>query len=144
MKNLLIPIFVILSSCKSVQHADGETDSGKKAVDCVLDLLPKTVDYENEIENYISIYKDTVIELEYKINGLNKYKTILDLRKAERFVWLLELGVVESDSLLIHCITPTKSVDSEFIVENCEIEIQITDYDKRGEPITTSIKMVKI
>ena len=86
-------------------------------MNCVLDNLTKTINYKNEIRKYTSIYKDTIIEFEVFESDSVKYQTILELNKSERFLWLLANGKINTDSLLIDCVSTTKWVESKFRLE---------------------------
>src|SRR5690606_39507856 len=106
--------------------------------------LPRTTDYANQIEHYRSIYKDTIIEIESVQIGPHHYKSLLDLKKSERYIYLVSTKESAPDSLLIHCLTPLKSVDATFNWVHCEIELETSEFDKNGTPIFTNYQTVHL
>jgi hypothetical protein len=135
MKKYLVFTFLIVLGCKTIQPNRNQLSEAKENIDCVLSFLAKTQDYENQIDTYRSVYHDTIIEIESKDFGANQYKTILNLRSEEYYLWLLRIKYTNVDSLLIHCITASKSVDSDFDFENCKIQVETNEYDEIGNPI---------
>ena len=111
---------------------------------CVLTNLPETVGYESKMESYTSIYKDTIFEIESLKNGMEAYSANIELKSSERYLWLIKESEKGVDSLLIHCLTPLKSVDSNFIFEDCEIEAEITEFDDFGNPVVSRFETIKM
>lgn len=143
MRNFLILLTIILASCKTSQPSV-DIPQTNEVTGCILNKLPKMVDYENQIEKYTSIYKDTIFEIESVDSQNYNYKTIIELGASKRYVWLLKTNGNNADSLLIHCVAPAKSVDTFFDLKNCEIELEINEYYENGNPssgITSILKM---
>ncbi|WP_152130341.1 hypothetical protein [Flagellimonas olearia] len=102
--------------------------------ECVLSKLTKTINYRSVIEKYKSIYKDTVIEFESFITNSSEYKTILDLKKSEHFLWIVTIKENVSDSTLIDCVSTVKWVESKFNLDECEIIMDYENFDSNGLP----------
>lgn len=135
-------LFIVLS-CKTNKSVLVESKPIKE-VSCILNNLPKTIGHESNMESYTSIYKDTIFEIESLKYRMDKYTTIIQLNNFERFVWLLKENEQGIDTVLIHCLTPSKSIDSNFNLEDCEIEIDITEFDDDGNPVVSKSHTVKI
>ena len=113
---------------------------------CVLSNLPKTTNYRNEIEEFTKIYKDTVIQMENKKIGSVIYNSIFDLRPSSHFLWLIKESKGKKDSLLIQALSNSKSVETYFDMERCELEKIVTEFHANGDPkmgYTTFIKFEK-
>ncbi|PKA99130.1 hypothetical protein B0O79_2830 [Flavobacteriaceae bacterium MAR_2009_75] len=136
-------LFLILS-CKTTKPALNEIKPAEEILACVLTNLPLTVGYESKMESYASIYKDTIFEIESLKSGMVEYSTNIELKSSERYLWLIKESEKGVDSLLIHCLTPLKSVDSNFIFQDCEIENEITEFDDVGNPIVSRIETIKM
>ena len=136
-------LFLILS-CKTTKPALSEIKPDEEMLACVLTNLPETVGYEIKMESYTSIYKDTIFEIESLKNGMEAYSANIELKSSERYLWLIKESEKGVDSLLIHCLTPLKSVDSNFIFEDCEIEIEITEFDDFGNPVVSRFETIKM
>ena len=144
--HLIFCIILFLYNCKSQQPLAKEEPLSSEASYCLLKNLPFTTDYKNRIENYTSIYNDTIFEIESSKHESNDYKSVLELRASESYLWLIRVRELKVDSFLVHCISPTKSVDIEFYIDQCKIEFEEIDYnEKNGEilKMTTSPKTVK-
>lgn len=136
-KVLILTIIALLHNCKSQQNLVEKESLEVEIPHCLLNDLPLTTDYKNTIENYITIYKDTVIEIESTNHELSNYKTLLELKASERYLWLVRVKEAKIDSFLVHCISPSKSVDIRFDNEQCEIEREEIKYDyDNGEPLS--------
>lgn len=144
MKYYCYCILFVIFSCKTTKPVLNEIESKEEVIKCILSSLPKTVGYENKMETYASIYKDTIFEIESAKNGMVEYNTKIDLKASERYLWLLKENGKAVDTILIHCLTPLKSVDSNFIMEDCEIEIETTEFDDVGNPIVSRINKIKL
>ncbi|KQC31073.1 hypothetical protein [Flagellimonas eckloniae] len=143
MKIRLILITITLVCCKTQKTVVEDTISKPFEVRCILKDLRKTTNYKNEITKYTSIYRDTIIELESVKTDSTEYKTMLDLQKSERFLWILAIRDNEIDSLLIDCVSKTKWVESNFLLDQCEIEMAITAYDNQGMAISGGTQKIK-
>ncbi len=137
-------VLLIISSCKPAKVVVEEVISENKTPECVLSFLPKTKDYKNQIDNYLSIYKDTIFEIESIELGKRNYSSVIELRAEEYYLWLLKTENQKIDSLLIHSIAPNKSVDAEFELDTCRIEIETNEYDEIGNPISGSTDFIKM
>jgi len=137
-------LLLFINSCKTPEPATKQVLQVNTTPGCILGCLPRTTDYANQIEHYRSIYKDTIIEIESVQIGPHHYKSLLDLKKSERYIYLVSTKESAPDSLLIHCLTPLKSVDATFNREHCEIELETSEFDKNGTPIFTNYQTVHL
>ena len=144
--HLIFCAILLLYNCKSQQPLVKEEPLSSEASYCLLKNLRFTTNYENRIENYTSIYNDTIFEIESSKHESNDYKSVLELRASERYLWLIRVRELKVDSFLVHCISPTKSVDMKFFIDQCKIIIEEIEYNEiNGEilKMTTSPKTVK-
>lgn len=137
-------LLILLIGCKVTQPVKKVVANKTKGVMCVLPLLPKTQDYQNQVKKYLEIYQDTIFEVESKVYGIREYKTILDIQTDKYYLWLLDISEKSIDSLLIHCIAPTKSVDTYFDVEHCKMEIETNEFDEIGNPTFGTMEIIEI
>ena len=135
-------LFLILG-CKTNKPVS-VSQPEEQVIECILSKLPKTTGYENRMESYTSIYKDTVFEIESMKNGMVEYTAKIELQASKRYLWLLKENEKGIDTLLIHCITPLKSVDSDFIMKDCSLEIEVTEYDNVGNPVVSRTNTIKL
>ncbi|MBC9797812.1 hypothetical protein [Sinomicrobium weinanense] len=142
-KKLLL-LFITLASCKSnfVEVKNPEKINLKQQ--CPLISLKKTVNYTNEVDALSNEYKNEVIEIESTEVDSLKYDVILDLKESSQYLWLLKSDLERNtDSILIHCIDSTKGVESEFDIDNCQIEIMETEFYTTGEPKVSKSKTIQ-
>ncbi|UGU15252.1 hypothetical protein LS482_16385 [Sinomicrobium kalidii] len=115
---------------------------------CILGTFTKTVNYNNELEKYTDLHKDTVIEIEKGLTKNNLYTTVLDLKVASQYLWLIRENVTthKTDSILIHCIgqTPLLLTESEFREDSCEIFKTETEFHDNGDPKVATSKIIKL
>lgn len=112
---------------------------------CVFSKLPKTVNYCHEIKVLKEVYMDTVVQLESCTFKGTEYRTVFDLKKSSRFLWLIrETNTLKSDSILIECLTATKSVESYFDLERCEIEKTVSEFYANGNPKHDFTRLIKL
>ena len=144
MKTYLLIIVLVFSCCKTSKPIVEDIKNEQIIKECLLHNFTKTANYKNEIEQYISIYQDTIIELESVTTKTADYITLLELRSSERYLWIMSLSEDKIDSLLIDCVTPTKWIESTFVLDNCEIKMDIESFDKNGLPVSGRTDRIRV
>ena len=139
MRKLCLLIIGLLGSCKAPQTPLAQQESPDADSICVLKLMPETLAYGDNIGDFAAIYSDTVITLETSGQGSKAYRTMVQLNPRERFVWLLaESPGKPTDSLLLHCLTPNRLLDTEFDAERCFLFLEDSEFDTQGNPVSVS------
>lgn len=130
MKQIIIIICCVLLSCKPekknvAQHT--KTQIQIQSDGCVLQQLPKAVNYKEELKKIEKVSQDTTIIAETIKHNNKTYKTVFQLIPTEYRVWLLKEDV-KTDSILVHYqdfVEYMYEVESKYDLKNCEIE-QVT------------------
>lgn len=149
MRNSFIILLLLLMVCCKSRRAVLENNVSKDLnpnFTCVLFNLPKTKNYRNEILELTKIYKDTLIQLENLKVERVIYNSTFELRASSHFLWLTKESKEKKDSILIHALSSTKSVETYFDVERCELENIVVEFHENGDPkmeYTTFIKLRK-
>ena len=144
MKYIPLILFLLLS-CKTTEISHNEPVMEMDIKKCVLRSLPLTLRYGNQIGDYAQFYQDTTISIEKLQRQSTLYNTVVELTSNSRYVWLIinESGK-QNDSILIHCLSPEKSVDTEFDIENCRLNQELVEFDSVGNPISSTTWLKKI
>lgn len=137
----LLVLFIALASCKANKVEVKNPQQVSLESQCVLSALPKTINYENEIEALSKDHKRKMIEIEALELDSVRYSTILNLKESSQYLWLIKNN---TDSILIQCIDSTRSVESVFDMDNCEIEIMETEFFSNGDPKVSRSKVIKL
>jgi len=143
---VFIKILIVFAfiGCKTQKTVVNEVSSEPKKESCVLQKLSKTLDYRSRIKSYKSIYQDTIIEFEtIKINS-KEYKTIFDLKGSDHYLWMITSKENESDSLLIDCVSTEKWVESNFLLDKCQIIIEYENFDDMGLPKVGGTEIINL
>lgn len=137
MRNSVFAFLVLsLACCKGKQGLSSNRMSTNTEPNftCALLKLPKTTNYRNEIKELAKIYKDTVIQMESEeVNGVI-FKSVLELKPASCFLWLIEESREKKDSVLIQALSNSKSVETYFDLERCELENIVVEFHSNGDP----------
>lgn len=125
---LLITVSCILLSCKTEDKKQTNNLKTKMTIEkCVLEKLPKMLNYKNELERIAKISEDTTITVETIEHNGKTYKTVFELIPTEYKVWLLKQDV-KIDSIQLHYqdfVEYFYTTNSTFDIDNCTI-IQTT------------------
>ena len=130
---LILTISFIMYSCKPKLYSLQNEKNVDPINDCPLIKLKATTDYNNSIKQYTDNFKKKSFVIDSLKQGQFLYKTIFDLRESSQFLWLLRVGE-KTDSLLLHTINKTKSVESYFNLDDCTIEIIEAEFNLDGSP----------
>ncbi|MGS2761253.1 hypothetical protein [Sinomicrobium sp. M5D2P9] len=145
LRKILI-LFLILTSCKANKVEVKNVEQVPSDLQCPLRGLLKTTNYKNEIEELSKDYKRKIMEIESLELDSAKYRTVLHLKASSQHLWLIKNNLMENsaDSILVHCIDSTRSVEAEFDIDNCEIEIMETEFFSNGDPKVSISKIIKL
>lgn len=130
-------ISFMLLSCKTEDKKQTKTTKNETTIEkCVLEKLPKMLNYKAELERITKISEDTTITSETIEHNGKTYKTVFELIPTEYKVWLLKQDV-KTDSIQLHYqdfVEYFYTTNSTFDIENCTI---IRTTVSETEPVET-------
>jgi hypothetical protein len=125
------------------------SNKNEEPVGCVLNKLPKTVDYLKNIEKIQELHKDTIVILEKEVIGDKTYTTTLDIKENEIVAWIeIDTKGSPKNRIEIHredYVESFLTISTKIDLQNCKLLIKtdkVVDFESgKTETKNTSISL---
>jgi hypothetical protein len=120
------------------------SNKNEEPTGCVLNKLPKTVDYLKNMEKIQDLHRDTIVILEREVIGEKTYTTTLDIKENELVAWIeIEAKGAKKDTIEIHredFVEYMVTRATTFDLQNCKLVIktdEVVDLESGKKKTTT-------
>jgi hypothetical protein len=125
------------------------SNKNEEPVSCVLNKLPKTIDYLKNIKRIQELQKDTIVILEKEVIGDKTYTTTLDIKENEIVAWIeIEANGAQKNRIEIHredYVESFLTISTKIDLQNCKLLIKtdkVVDFESgKTETKNTSISL---